>query len=496
MKKINGLGMSDSVFWFVVIYLCALPLIGIMGRLRAREDTLKDYYLAGGLLSTLPLFLTLYATQYSGNTLFGFAGNAYRTGPVVLFTALGMMSVVFFYLAFGKTLNTLAKARDFITPADYLRHRFGNSGAAAALVLLLNLILIFGLASYALTNFKAVGLLAEQLSNGAVSAAVGIFGLALIMAFYESMGGLRSVVWTDMLQGFLLLAGCLGISLCVLAEFGGFAPLLAQLSDNPAPGWQPMDGAQWRQGVSLVVLFGTAIAVYPHAIQRIYAARDWPSLRNSFRLMAAMPFITTLPVVLSALAATLLIPGLSGREADQIMPRLVSYLAMTTPALELFFALFMAAAMAAIMSTLDSAMLSLGSIFTHDILRPRLPAFSEDKLTRTGRGLSWALMLAMAALALILPQDIWSLLLIKLDLLSQAFPAFALGVLMPQLSARALLAGLVSGCATAMALRYGLVPVDMGGLHFGVVGLAVNLSVITLAHRGEKRKAQATIDLS
>ena len=88
--------MSDTVFWFVIIYLCALPFIGILGRLRSQEASLKDYYLAGGMLSTLPLFLTLYATQYSGNTLFGFAGNAYRAGPVTLFTALGMMSVIFY----------------------------------------------------------------------------------------------------------------------------------------------------------------------------------------------------------------------------------------------------------------------------------------------------------------------------------------------------------------------------------------------------------------
>jgi Na+/proline symporter len=477
--------MSDTVFWFVLIYLCALPFIGILGRLNSREDSLKDYYLAGGMLATLPLFLTLYATQYSGNTLFGFAGNAYRAGPVTLFTALGMMSVIFFYLMFGKELNTKARTLGFITPADYLTHRFGRG----ALVTLVNLILIFALASYVLTNFKAVGLLAEQVSNGRVTAAYGIFGLALIMAFYESMGGMRSVVWTDMLQGTLLLIGCLGLAICVMAQFGGLTPMLQEISANPSPAWAPMNGEQWRQGISLVILFGTAIAVYPHAIQRLYAARHWTNLRNSFWLMGAMPFITTVPVVLSALAATLLLPGLTGREADQVMPRLVAFLMTETPALELFFALFMAAAMAAIMSTLDSAMLSLGSIFMHDILRRALPQLDEAKLTRAGRGMSWALMLVVAGLALSLPQDIWSLIVIKLDLLSQAFPAFALGAMLPALSGRAVLVGLIGGCATAIGLRYGVIPIQTGGLHFGVVGLMVNLTLIALTHWSMGRSA-------
>jgi hypothetical protein len=97
----------------------------------------------------------------------------------------------------------------------------------------------------------------------------------------------------------------------------------------------------------------------------------------------------------------------------------------------------------------------------------------------------------MAGLALSLPQDIWSLIVIKLDLLSQAFPAFALGALIPALSARSVLIGLVGGCATAIGLRYGVIPMQTGGLHFGVIGLMVNLSLIGLSHIGEKRRRTA-----
>ena len=60
-------------------------------------ENLRDFYLAGGGLTALPLFFTLYATQYSGNTLFGFAGNAYREGPVIFFAALGMAMAIASY---------------------------------------------------------------------------------------------------------------------------------------------------------------------------------------------------------------------------------------------------------------------------------------------------------------------------------------------------------------------------------------------------------------
>ena len=82
--------MQSTLLIIIGLYLLMLPVIGIIGRRMSQERTLRDFYLAGGGLTALPLFFTLYATQYSGNTLFGFAGNAYREGPVIFFAALGM----------------------------------------------------------------------------------------------------------------------------------------------------------------------------------------------------------------------------------------------------------------------------------------------------------------------------------------------------------------------------------------------------------------------
>ena len=81
--------MQSTLHIIIGLYLLMLPVIGIIGRRMSQERTLRDFYLAGGGLPALPLFFTLYATQYSGNTLFGFAGNAYREGTVIFFAALG-----------------------------------------------------------------------------------------------------------------------------------------------------------------------------------------------------------------------------------------------------------------------------------------------------------------------------------------------------------------------------------------------------------------------
>ena len=64
----------------VAIYLLSMIGIGWWGRRQRRGHSLADFYLAGRSLGFAVLFLTLYATQYSGNTLFGYPGKSYRIG--------------------------------------------------------------------------------------------------------------------------------------------------------------------------------------------------------------------------------------------------------------------------------------------------------------------------------------------------------------------------------------------------------------------------------
>lgn len=477
--------MQSTLLLIIGVYLLMLPVIGLLGRRMSKEKTLKDFYLAGGGLSVVPLFFTLYATQYSGNTMFGFAGNAYREGPIMFFSAVGMALVIASYWLFARPLQERAHQHGFVTPADFLRHRYNS----AWLVRLVNILLVATLASYILTNFKAVGLLAERLTDGELPMLYAVLGLAIVMAFYESLGGMRSVVMTDVIQGSLLLIGCLGVLAATIVTLGGTDALVSAIATHPA-NEQGFSERQWTRGISVMLLFGTGVAMYPHAIQRIYAAKNWTALRNSFRFMFMAPLLTTVPIILTAMAAHQLIPGMADAEADQTIPRLLFLLIDEFPMLKILLALFMAAAIAAIMSTIDSALLSLGSIFTQDVFRPLAPETSQATLTNIGKGLSWALMLMMAVLATMLPQSIWSLMVIKLEIMSQILPVMVMGIHTQKLSARPLIAGLLVGCGATFMFRWG-VDVDLGGWHAGIVGLGMNIATIAVFSLIEKARIKA-----
>ena len=468
---------NPLAIWLIAFYLICLPVIGWLAK--SKNTRLKDYYLAGGSVGFVGLFFTLYASTYSGNTMLGFAGRAYREGPVSLFTVIGMASVIPVFMLFARRLNRLAKEHNFVTIADFLKLRYRNLG----LVYLINTLLILTLASYVLTNLKAAGLLVEVISDGKISMVHAIFGLAIVMAVYESLGGMRAVIWTDMLQGIMLLVGSIVVFSIVAVEVTAKAEFIEQLKVGSRT-WVPLDDNQIRRGISLIMMFGVAIAIYPHALQRIFAAKNWETLRSSFKWMCLMPLLTTLPIMLSGLLAVFVLgqsQPLQGGDTDRVIPILLQYLSTEVPMLKWVVALFMAAALAAIMSTVDSALLSLGSMFTQDIIRPVYTSLDDKRLAFIGRVMTWLLMLVTAVLAAFVSKTIWSLIVLKLEIMLQLAPSIILGVLISRLNWLNVFCGIVVGVSVTIALKF--IPSGesyMFGIHAGIWGLGANLMVIFL----------------
>jgi Na+/proline symporter len=455
----------------VLVYLCSLLLIGWYANRSSSDNSARDYYLAGSSLGFVSLFFTLYATQYSGNTLLAIPGKSYRNGFAGLAVMLAVMAIVLVYSLFAPRLSELARQHRFITVADFLRWRYRSD----TLVRVVNLVLVITLISYALGNFKAIGLLLESASGGAISFPLAILLLALIMGIYESLGGMRGVVWTDILQGVLLLFGCLLI-------FFAVAEHSAVDSVTRLPGLRRelvsffSEQVQWLEFISLIVVIAFGAAVYPQAIQRIYAARDSDVLRKSYRLMFFMPLLTTFPMILVGMSVAEWMPELAEGQSEQVIILAIQRVVEQAPALSGLLILCLAAALAAIMSTIDSALLSLGSIITSDWM-------GERSSRKAGRITSWLLMGLLSVLAIVLPQTIWALMVFKFELLVQLAPAIILGVRSKSLPARAALAGILTGATFVIANQ--LLPAQpLGGLS-GFIGLGANLTILLLLWRFE-----------
>ena len=480
--------LDDKGIALVFCYLLSLLVIGFLARRASRESSLKDYYLAGSSLGVISLFFTLYATQYSGNSLFALPGKAYREGVMAGAFIFGVMGIVLVYQLYAKRLHKLAQQHQFISVGDFVFWRYQSK----ALLFVVNLVLIATLVTFILGNLKAVGLLIESASNGSISFAQGIIVLCVIMAVYEVLGGMRGVIWTDIIQGLMLMGGCLVIFffLATTREQGVISDP-SQLTS--AAGDFFAQSLNTTRFISLVLLIAFGAAVYPQAIQRIYAARDISTLQRSYLAMFFMPLLTTLPIFLIGMSAAEWFPDLNRGESEQVVIYAINELVTTHQNLDWLLVLYIGAAIAAIMSTIDSALLSMGSIFSKDIIMQRHPELSQKQLHRISRQLSWILMAIMATLAIVLPQTIWSLLVLKLELVIQLVPLIVLGVRHYPIPGKALLAGLVAGCLSAVIIRSIAGWEAPLGIHGGLWSLMFNLLMVvimTTTFRGKELKSE------
>ena len=494
---------SIAELTFVGIYLSSLLAIGWVGYRARQENSLRDFYLAGKGIGFGVLLLTLYATQYSGNTLFGFSGKTYRIGYAWTMSLHFMTAIVVFYMLLAPSLFRLSRKHGFITPADFLRYRFRSD----SLCLVATLVMVVALANFLLAQLMAMGNALEGLTalEPAAAYTMGVVALAAIVVVYETLGGFRAVAWTDAIQGSVLLVGFTVLLGMVFVEFGSLESAtrillgreglsgsanVQQLGsmDNSAvlpPG--PWRAAEW---LSYVLIVGLGASLYPQAIQRIYAARSARSLRRSLAVMAFLPLTTALVAVIVGIMGLAHLPELIREElgpdgvwvqvdrADTVLTVICRRIQEGSAFGRWLVVIVFSAILAAIMSTADSVLLSISSMFTKDIYARHIrPDATEIELTRLGKACSWVLIVVLVVLAIVLRgTTLVQLLDRKLDLLIQLAPAFFLGIHWQRLRANATLVGIVVGLTIALtcaALGYGRI----AGIHPGLVGLAFNLIV-------------------
>ena len=480
-------GLGGGAVLAVGLYLVAILAVGYAARRRRADDSLAEFYLAGRQLSGPVLLLTLYATQYSGNTLIGYPGEAFRLGFSWVMSVGFMMAIIVVYLFFAPRLHQLARRHHFVTPGDWLTHRF----ASPTLTLIANLLLVAAIGNYLLAQLMAMGHITAGLSGGAVPYWVGVVLLTLVVLVYETVGGMRAVAWTDTLQGLMLVVGLTGLLLAATPTPTHLAAVTQWLAiEAPekvaVPGWDVC-----RNWVSTLVLIGFSGAVYPHAIQRIYAARDSTALKRSFSVMVFLPLITTGAVFLVGVLATEQLAGVGPIEPDQVLPLLLTQWGESSPVLYALSLLVIVAVVSAIMSTADSVLLSLSSILAKDVLGTTiLRGADEARLTRAGKTLSWVLIAGLVAVALEPRVTLWGLTELKMEILAQVAPLFVLGVNWDRLTSRAALTGMLTGTTVYAALVLGGQN-EVWNIHAGVVALIVNLLVcvtISTANATERER--------
>lgn len=474
MGELMFAGTSGAVV--LSVYAVVMLVIGYFaGRDKSdiRENA-RSYYLAGGGLGFVSLFFTLYATQYSGNSIVGYAPEAYRSGFVWWQSVAFMIAVIATYLVFAPRLYVIAKRENFLTPTDWIQYRFKSSAVSVLVVALM----LWGLANYLLEQLVAMGQGIAGLTGETIPYQIGVVAFVLVMLIYSWAGGMRAVAFTDVMQGVALLIGVgvllLGALHLVSYDLGGLTEYLRENEPEKVGVPTGEDTTNW---LSMILLVGFGAAVYPHAIQRVYAARSERTLKRSLAFMAWMPLVTTGVVFLVGIIGLKLYPGLSEGESE----RLVGMIANDVAGINLFFYVLMillfGGVVAAIVSTADSALLSFSSVISRDLYGRYINREApEHRQVLVGKVVGVVATLALLLLAWNPPTTLYNIFVLKFELLVQIAPAFILGLYWKRLRSGPVFWGMLTGALVAGGWTvFDVEP--LYGVPGGLIGLGLNLAV-------------------
>ena len=279
------------------LYLAALVVATIYSRRRTRSA--DDYVLAGSNIGLFFGFLTFSATVFSTFTLMGMP-DFFRTHGVGawIFLAVSDGAVAFLMLWFGYHLRRRVSEKGFQGMAGLLSACYGQRWSGYVYFAGAFLFLV----PYVAIQIRGIGIFLEA----AFPETLPFWGWAtvivVVMLVYSEIGGLKAIIYSDVMQGVLLITVTWIIALGCIQYFGGVGPMFEQVRQTneallSTPGPQGLFTVQFLVASFLAILF--LPVTQPQLTARMVIMRDTKAMLQmavAFGLFAMLVILATIPI--------------------------------------------------------------------------------------------------------------------------------------------------------------------------------------------------------
>jgi len=442
------MGLNRLDLAIIAIYLIGITLFGL--RFRKRQRTLRDYFLAGRDIPWWAIALSIVAAETSTLTIISVPGLAYDGDLTFLQVVMGYV-VGRFVIAF--VLLPHYFRGDLYTAYELIEKRFGPQlRTVTSGLFLLTRAAAEGVRVYAVSIVVSIAL-----GTGEVASIAIITALTLIYTFE---GGLAAVIWTDVIQAAIYVAGTLvGIATIIHLVPGGWAHIhqVAESADKfrvfdfTPTFWKPY--TFWAGLLGGAFLTTASHGTDQLIVQRLLAARG---LRQSKAALlssgAAILFQFGLFLVVGVmLFAYYMLPSAHFGRADRIYP---TFIVSRMP--HGISGLLIAAILAAAMSNLSAALNSLSSSTIMDFFVRMRAQTDERKRIQLSRFSTVVWGIVLFVLAVLCLHRVSRVVEVGLQIASVAYGAllgaFLLGILTRRANQPGAIAGMLCGFATELYL--------------------------------------------
>lgn len=423
---------------FMIAFYFSLVAIIAWVAYKQQGSSSSDYFLAGRNLEWIAVAASLFMSNIGSEHLVGLAGTGAASGLAVghfewlacfILLLLGWLFVPF-YLRSG-----------VVTMPEFLERRYSS---ACRWYFTLISVVGYVLTKISVALYAGGIILGEALGlNFWVSATL----IVVVTGLYTMIGGLRAVVYVDIMQAIVLIVGSGLLLYLGLVEVGGWQAMIDKAPPDFFNMWKPITHADfpWTG-----IIFGAPIlgiwywCTDQYIVQKVLCAKSEEAAQSGTVFGAYLKILPLFLFVLPGVLAIILVPELTRESSDRALPALVSHL--MGPGLR---GIFFAGLLAALMSSLSSIFNSCSTLITWDIYKKLRPQASERTLVLVGRSLTGVLIvlgLAWIPFMKYISSQVYIYLQSVQGYIAPPIAAcFLLGLFMPRLNASGAIASLAVG---------------------------------------------------
>ena len=450
------------------IYIVGMVLVGLLCVRKVKNA--DDYYTAGRSFGPLVLMATVCATIIGGSGLMGRAGVAYSSGFKAILTAIPYLIGMFIFSGISGKISDIGFKYNIASIPELFERRFGKTAK-----LILSAMIAFTMMGTVASQVTATATIINMLGGEiGISYELGALIASLVFIIYTATSGLFGVVYTDVLQFYMLLIFVyILIPTASLINVGGLANFAANLSPEL---FKPYINGDILGDIVTYLVFTMAGA---EMWQRAFAAKDRKSAKKGMFLGTAVYGVTIILVWFMGVVAHQII-------GDDVLAQFGSTDAVV-PALAIkvlpagLTGLALAGILSVIMSTADSYLLVSVQTCVHDIGKTLKPDMPEKKEMLLSRIFSVVLPLGALVIALYI-KNAYSILMFAWSFYAAAagIPAFA-ALFWKKATKPGIISGMIAGFVVCVGWKLIGTPFDLGPTVPGAIACGIATVGVSLA---------------
>ena len=461
---------SELSVWDLLIvaaYLIGMVLIGVYSVKKIKNT--GDYFVAGRTFGPLVLMATVCATIIGGSGLMGRAGVAYSSGFKAILTAVPYLLGMFLFSGISGRISKVGMKYNITSIPELFEKRFGKT-SKVILAGFIAFTMMGTVASQVTATATIINMLGGEIG---LSYEVGALIATIVFMVYTATSGLFGVVYTDVLQFYMLIIFVyILIPVASLLHVGGFENFTANL--DPALIQPYIDGSILGDIVTYLVFTMAGAEMW----QRAFAARDAKSAKKGMFLGTSVYGVTILLVFFMGVVAHQVVGGdvlAQYGSTDAVVPALaIKVLPIGLTGLAL------AGMLSVIMSTADSYLLVSVQSVVRDIMRTFNPKMSDKAEIKWSRIFSIALPIGALIIALYI-KNAYNILMFAWSFYAAAcgIPAFA-ALYWKKATNQGIIAAMLSGFVVCVGWKLMGQPFGLGAAVPGTIACAVALIAVSL----------------